>query len=86
MILRQSCQLKRLALPRPLNPGDTSTVLQKLLNSNHGTVSKVVDENGQSLVVYHGTSADFSTSQGFGLSAAAQVVGRDYGLRFVCGP
>ena len=35
-------------------------ILQELIKFNSGDVSKVVDANGEPLVVYHGTKADFS--------------------------
>lgn len=35
------------------------SILQKVINVNKKNISKVVDENGEPLVVYHGTSNDF---------------------------
>ncbi len=39
--------------------GDVAKVLKKLVNAKENS-SKVVDENGEPLVVYHGTDADFT--------------------------
>ncbi len=36
-----------------------NSLLQKLLDFNQNNVSKVVDSNGEPLIVYHGTNADF---------------------------
>lgn len=39
--------------------GDVRSILQSIFSVNENDVSKVVDENGEQLVVYHGTDADF---------------------------
>lgn len=41
-------------------PGLVRTVLHQTYSVNPDAVSKVVDDNGEPLVVYHGTSADFN--------------------------
>gem|GEM_PF-6020164 len=41
------------------NPGDIRKLLHGILNFNPDSVSKVVDENGEPQVVYHGTDAHF---------------------------
>ena len=41
-------------------------ILNPLYNINPKNVSKVVDENGEPLVVYHGTGEDFQWRDGFG--------------------
>lgn len=41
------------------NPGDIRKLLHDILNFNPDSVSKVVDENGEPQVVYHGTDAHF---------------------------
>ncbi len=45
---------------RTVNPGGISNILQLLLQFNNNSVSKVVDANGEPLVVYHGTNNDFN--------------------------
>ncbi len=37
------------------------SILQDIYSTDNESVSKVVDENGEPLVVYHGTTADFDT-------------------------
>lgn len=42
------------------SPEDYLTVLHNIFSVNKNNVSKVVDENGEPLVVYHGTEEDFT--------------------------
>jgi hypothetical protein len=54
------------------NPGAIRSVLQKVFSVNFGDVSKVVDENGEPMVVYHGTwSPGFNSFSGASYFAAS---------------
>lgn len=44
---------------KPTSSGDLAKLLQNIVTANN-FASKVVDENGEPLVVYHGTKAEFA--------------------------
>ena len=60
---------------RPTAGSTPSKLLQNVFSVNENDVSKVVDENGEPLVVYHGTNADF---EAFDIEKAGS--NRDAGL------
>lgn len=51
---------------KPRSPaGAIRSFMEKLRSVNPDSVSKVVDENGEPMVVYHGTNADFTEFKGY---------------------